>query len=470
MTQQIDLLTSNITIDIIPKCFKSFLVKAFHTLNPGTKFEDNWHLDLIIEYLKSVESTDTKRLIINIPPRSLKSTLISVAWPAWILGHHPNKRIIVASYSQSLSLKHSIDCRSIINSDWYKIAFPDVCLMKGANVKHKFLTNKHGFRFATSVLGTLTGEGADVIIVDDPHTPLQAASTVERKRAIDWYDQTLCTRLNNKKFGAIVLVMQRLHQDDLTGHLLGKKIWTHLKIPAIATKDHVYSINGKKIVYKKGQFLHPLRETSNEITNAKLELGSFAFNAQYMQEPVVDTNSLINPDWIKRYKKIPTEYAMCVQSWDCAIKIKSANDYSVCTTWYKINNQYYLIDVFREKLKFLNLKAAVLRLQKEFNAEIILIEDKASGQSLIQELESKDDLSVIGVNPHKDKETRFLSIISMFESGKVVFPENAIWLAELEEELFSFPQVKHDDQVDSLTQFLKWSKEGVKNKTKARIV
>ncbi len=470
MTQQIDSKVSEVASKLIPNCFKSFLVKSFHTLNPGQKFEDNWHLDLIIEYLKSVESADTKRLIINIPPRSLKSTLISVAWPAWILGHNPDKRIIVASYSQSLSLKHSIDCRSIINSEWYKIAFPDVCLMKGANVKHKFLTRKHGFRFATSVLGTLTGEGADIIIVDDPHTPLQAASSVERRRAIEWYDQTLCTRLNNKKRGAIVLVMQRLHQDDLTGHLIEKKIWSHLKIPAVANKDHIYKINDKKFVYKKGQFLHPSRETNNEIENAKLELGSFAFNAQYMQEPVIDSNSLIKPEWIKRYKKVPKDFDTCVQSWDCAIKIKSSNDYSVCTTWYKFNNQYYLIDIYREKIKFHNLKAAVLRLQKEFKADTVLIEDKASGQSLIQELENCDGVPIISINPNKDKETRFISILSMFESGKIVFPENAPWLAELEAELFSFPQVKHDDQVDSLTQFLRWSKEGIKNSAKARVV
>lgn len=467
MTQQNDLRRSSFVPELISTCFKSFLVKAFHSLNPGQKFEDNWHLDLMIEYLKSVELSHTQRLIINVPPRSLKSTLISVAWPAWLLGNDPSKKIIVASYSQNLSLKHSIDCRSIITSNWYNLIFPKLSLMKGANVKHKFLTHKHGFRFATSILGTLTGEGADIIIVDDPHTPIQAMSTVERKRAIDWYDQTLCTRLNNKKKGSIVLVMQRLHQDDLTGHLLSKNIWTHLKIPAIANENITYNINDEKFIFKKGTFLHPNRESTQEIENAKLELGSFAFNSQYMQDPIADESALIKPAWIKRYNKFPESYDLCVQSWDCAIKIKANNDYSVCTTWYVHNHQFYLVNIFREKLKFLNLKSAVLRLWDEYRADAVLVEDKASGQSLIQELETFSSIPVISINPLKDKETRFISIISLFESGKVVLPENAPWLAEFEAELFVFPNVKHDDQVDSLTQFLKWSKDS--NKQHARI-
>jgi predicted phage terminase large subunit-like protein len=470
MTQQNDLMISEFATKLIPNCFKSFLIKVFQTLNPSQKFEDNWHLDLMIEYLKSVENSETKRLIINVPPRSLKSTLISVAWPAWLLGNDPSKKIIVASYSQNLSLKHSVDCRSIINSEWYKTLFPKMHLMKGANVKHKFLTHQHGFRFATSILGTLTGEGADIIIVDDPHTPMQAASNTERKRAIDWYDHTLCTRLNNKKKGAIVLVMQRLHQDDLTGHLLDKKIWTHLKIPSQANNDITYQINDKKVFFKKGSFLHPLRENTREIENAKLELGSFAFNAQYMQDPIADDSALVKASWVKRYNKLPTEYDSCIQSWDCAVKIKAANDFSVCTTWYKFNNQYYLVDVFREKLKFLNLKSSVMRLAELHLVDTILIEDKSSGQSLIQELETNTSLPIIPISPHKDKETRFISILSIFESGKIILPKNAPWLADFEAELFAFPNSKHDDQIDSMTQFLKWSKEGIKNIAKVRFV
>ncbi len=470
MTQHIDSISSEIALNLLPNCFKSFLIKTFQTLNPKQKFEDNWHLDLIIEHLKSIEKSKTKRLIINIPPRSLKSTLISVAWPAWILGNDPSKKIIVASYSQNLSLKHSVDCRTIINSDWYKQIFPSVSLMKGSNLKHKFLTTKHGFRFATSIMGTLTGEGADIIIVDDPHTPIQANSKIERRRAIEWYDHTLCTRLNNKKKGAIVLVMQRLNADDLSGHLIEKKIWNHLKIPIQSKTDIKYEINDKTFFFKKGDFLHASRENKLEIETAKLELGSSAFNAQYMQEPKECEDSLIRPKWIKRYDKIPAKFDSCIQSWDCAVKVKAQSDYSVCTTWYKINNNFYLIDVFKDKMKFTELKRMALKLWEDYNSDTVLVEDKASGQSLIQELDEHSLIPIIPIQPLKDKETRFISILSLFESGKVVLPENAPWLAEFESELLAFPNVKHDDQIDSMTQFLKWTKDSKRNQANIRFL
>lgn len=243
----------------------------------------NWHLDLIAYNLEQAFKGKVKRLIINVPPRSLKSVSVSVAWPAWILGKNPAKRIMTASYSQILSLKHSIDCRHLMMEDWYQKLFPETILTKDQNEKSKFLTTKRGFRFVTSVGGTATGEGGDILIVDDPHNPIQANSETQRNIALNWFDQTFSTRLNNKKKGVIVVVMQRLHENDLTGHLLSKKgvKWKQISLPIIAQNTKTYSFHGIKKQYKKSELLNGEREGVSEINNVKEELGSHAFSAQY---------------------------------------------------------------------------------------------------------------------------------------------------------------------------------------------
>jgi predicted phage terminase large subunit-like protein len=435
---------------------KSFVIKTFQTLNPNIKFEDNWHLDLIIQYLNAICEGRVKRLIINIPPRSLKSTIVSIAWPAWLLAMDPSKRIIVASYSQALSLKHSEECRLIMNSDWYKNQFPHTRIRRGSNSKGKFITTKNGFRFATSIDGTLTGEGADVLIVDDPHTPLQAESTAERNHALTWFDQTFSSRLNDKKRGSIVVVMQRLHTNDLSGHLLKKKHWTHLKLPAIAQDDTTYEFETLKYKRQAGELLNAKRENLSEIEMAKVELGSYAFNAQYLQEPVRLTGGLIKYSWLQKSDTIPKSFDFIYQSWDCAVKIKAMNDFTVCTTWGIKDNKYYLLDVLREKLEFPELKIALFKAADNYNPNAVLIEDKASGQALIQELKKASHLQIIPILPTKDKFTRLLSVSSFFESGNILLPRHASWLHEYESELTNFPNAEHDDMVDSTSQFLEW--------------
>ena len=200
-----------------------FTQKVFSTVDPGTAYLHNWHVDLIAEHLQACYTGDITRLIINIPPRYLKSITVSVAFPAWVLGKDPTKKIVCASYAQNLSTKHSIDTRLVVNSPWYRQLFPHVKLVGDQNEKTKFVTSDRGFRFATSVGGTATGEGGDILIVDDPHSAAQASSEKERTNALEWFDQTFSSRLNDKKKGCIILVMQRLNEIDLTGHLKKSK-------------------------------------------------------------------------------------------------------------------------------------------------------------------------------------------------------------------------------------------------------
>jgi hypothetical protein len=225
---------------VLRQDFSSFIGKVFHTINPGAEYQANWHIDLIADHLEAVQNGSIKRLIINMPPRALKSVCVSVAWPAWLLGHDPSKRIMAASYSSVLSIKHSLDCRLVLSSKWYRDLFPNTVLSKKHNQKSKFLTSENGFRFATSVGGSATGEGGDILIIDDPHNPTQINLFKARNKVIEWFEQTFVTRLNNKSKGAIVLVMQRLHLDDLSAHLISGGGWKVLKIPALAAESKMY--------------------------------------------------------------------------------------------------------------------------------------------------------------------------------------------------------------------------------------
>ena len=192
--------------EILKNDLSAFIYKSFNTINQGVKYKHNWHIDLIAEYLQEIEKGKIKRLIINMPPRSLKSVCISVAFPAWLLGKKPNSRIIVASYSEKLSLKHSTDCRLIVSSKWFQELFPEFQLNQSQNEKYKFATTQNGYRFATSVGGSLTGEGGDILIVDDPHNPQQVMSEKYRLKTLEWFSNTFVSRLNDKKNGIIIIV------------------------------------------------------------------------------------------------------------------------------------------------------------------------------------------------------------------------------------------------------------------------
>lgn len=455
------MIANNVIKALLRTDFPSFLLKVFQTLNPGTAYIHNWYIDLISEILKQVEKGEIKRLIINLPPRNLKSTIINVAWPAWLLAHNPAIRIISTSYSQSLSIKHSLDTRSIINSSWYQDLFPQVKIIKGQNQKYKFVTSKYGFRFASSVKGSLVGEGGDIIIVDDPHNPSHISSSLLRQNTIDWFEQELISRINDKKTGAIILIMQRLHNNDLSGYLLKKKNWKHLCLPAIATKKEVYSFGKQKVIRLKGDLLNPKREGKDEILNIKADIGSYAFASQYQQEPMQISGGMIKADWIKRFNlsDISINQDMIIyNSWDTAIKCGKNNDYSVCTTWLEKDNNYYLIDLLRLKLEYPELKK-ILKLQaQKYCSSAVLIEDKSSGQTLIQDIKKETSIPVIPIKVKQDKITRFATATVVIDCGRCYFPREASWLFDYEKELFSFPNSKNDDMVDSTSQFLNWVK------------
>jgi hypothetical protein len=214
----------------------TFAARCFYDLNPQTELAMNWHLEVIAAKLTAVRQGKIRRLIINLPPRHLKSLMASIAFPAWCLGHDPSAQVLCVSYAEALSNKLARDCRSIILSPWYRRIFP-TRLAAHRQAVQEFLTTRQGYRLATSNGGVLTGRGADIILIDDPLKPEEALSDTQRQAANEWFSHTLYSRLNNKRTGAIVIIMQRLHEDDLVGHLLTQEPWEVISFPAIAEED-----------------------------------------------------------------------------------------------------------------------------------------------------------------------------------------------------------------------------------------
>lgn len=445
---------------ILRNDFASFVERSFMELNPQTKFFQSSYIELLASALDDCRQGKTKRLILNLPPRTLKSHAASVAFPAWVLGHDPARQIICASYGQDLSDKHALDTRTLMSSHFYRSLFPRTVLSPDKQAVDDFMTARKGFRMATSVGGVLTGRGADVIILDDVMKPEDALSEARRRSANDWYFNTLLSRLNSKADGVIILVMQRLHQDDLVGEVLEREEWMVLSLPAIAEEDESYPYLRMtvplKFERKKGEALHPERDSLETLERIRLAIGGYNFQSQYQQSPMPLEGNIIKRDWLRYCETVPADYSFTLQSWDTANKSDKLNDYSVCTTWRLHNQNFYLVDVYRERLTFPQLKRAAIELHGRFQPDRILIEDKSSGTSLIQELQ---DGGIYGIEPYKppagsDKFMRFVAQSTKFEGGRVFLPAGASWLDEYVREITGFPGGKHDDQVDSTSQAL----------------
>ena len=336
-------------------------------------------------------------------------------------------------------------------------------MRQGRQSLANFETTAGGGRFSTSVGGTLTGFGADVIIIDDPMNPSQALSDVERNNANNWVQNTLFTRHNDKRFGLIVLVQQRLHMDDLIGNLEERSPGSFqlLSFPAIAQEDEVHdyatSFGRRRFVRLEGEALHLEREPLEELEELKIRLGSQNFSAQYLQAPVPIGGNYVKRDWFGRYMPLEVlKPERVFQSWDTGFKAGQLNDYSVCTTWAIVGGRYYLLDVVRERLEFPALKQRVIEEADRWKAELVLIEDKGSGMSLLQELQSTGFWKGRAVKPEGDKASRLMGVTAIIEAGRVFLPHTAAWLEDYDHELCGFPAVRHDDQVDSTSQALDW--------------
>lgn len=452
--------------------FYAFCQRVFREVSGGETFEPSWAVEAICHALLVTALGHRRRQIIAVPPRSLKTICGSVALSAWILGHDPSAKIIAISYSQELANRFSAMTRQVMKSRWYRDAFPRTIISPLKDTESYFRTTEGGFRDATSIGGTLTGKGGNFIIIDDPGKPDEVMTPGERATINNWYGRTLVSRLDNKLTGRILLIMQRLHLDDLVGHVQRFEQWDVLTIPAIAERDEVVQIgNGRYHRRLKGEVLRPNSEPLEELDRQRAIMGSHAFSAQYQQRPIPLEGQLIKLEWFKQYSDAPMPpYSRIVQSWDTATKAGASNDYSVCVTAAVINEQVYIIDIFRERLDFPSLLRAVAAQGAKYKAADIIIEDVGAGSSLIQQLREgplKGMPSIIRYQPQGDKQTRLATVSPFVERGEVHLPAEAPWLTPFLDELLQFPEGTHDDQVDAFSQLLAWNDRRVRNPARA---
>jgi predicted phage terminase large subunit-like protein len=447
---------------ILRKDLYTFVQAAFPVVSPGTPFLPNWHIEAMTSVLAEVLDGNITRLIITVPPRHLKSLCASIAFPAFALGADPTRQIVCVSYSDNLARNLANSCRTLMRSELYQRVFPNTRI--GKDTELEITTTARGSRFATSVGGTLTGRGGSIIVLDDPLKPQDAYSESARENVRQWYSNTLMSRLNNKSTDAIIVVMQRLHVDDLVGHLRQQEDWYHLNLPAIVDVDggeYLKSAFGDWRLHRRkaGEALHPAREPKHVLDAIKREMGSLDFSAQYLQQPVRPEGNLVKWKWFGAYDDPPAYKTgdRIIVSWDTAMSAKELASYSVGIVIHARGDSVWVLDVVRERMEYPDLKRKVVSLHRRWSQTgsnyTLLIENKASGLGLIQELKH-DDIHALAIDPEGDKIFRMNAQTARIEAGCVSLPRKAHWLDEFRRELSAFPSSPHNDQVDAFSQGL----------------
>lgn len=457
------LITSPYSLQVVERelarrSLSEFVRQGWSILEPRTRFIEGFHISAICEHLEAVSRNEIPQLIINIPPGHAKSLLCSVFWPAWEWIDAPHRRIISAAYAQSLSTRDSVKCRRLIQSEWYQRNWSDRFALTGdQNAKQRFENTKTGYRIATSVGGTGTGERGDRLIIDDPVSATDAQSATVREATNDWWDNTMSSRLNDPATSASVIVMQRLHEDDLSGHLLAQGGWEHLVLPAeYEGRKYVTVLGWEDPRRYEGELLWPDRFTRTYLDQQKRTLGPYHYAGQYQQAPAPEGGGLFRQEWLSYYLARPNSFDQVLQSWDCAFKDLSSSDYVVGQVWGRVGGDFYLLDQVRAQMSFTSTLQAIRNMSLKWPlARTKLIEDKANGTAVIDTLK-RELPGIVPITPQGGKVARAYACQGYFEARNVHLPDPSLapWVLDLQAELLKFPNAAHDDQVDALTQAL----------------
>lgn len=461
----------------------AFVKQAWTVVEPGVPFIDGWHLQIICEHLEAITHGELRKLLINIPPRHAKSTIVSVMWPCWEWLHRPQEKYLCASYSGVLSTRDSVKARRLITSPWYQRLWADRFTLTGdQNQKTRFENDHTGYRIATSVGGTATGEGGSRLLLDDPHGAQDAQSDAMRESSLEWFDMVWSTRLNNPKRDAMVTIMQRLHESDVSGRILELGGWEHVCLPA--------EYDGKKrctVIFpegydprkEKGSLLWPERFGEKELVTLKQQLGEYGVAGQLQQDPVPSGGGILKTEYFKKWPAKqtipPLEFVM--QSYDCAYTEKTSGDPTACSVWgiftYAGIHNAILLDAWDEHLGYPALRQKAVDDWsslygggrngatdiKPRKPDCVLVEAKASGQSLLQDLRLAR-VPAVSYNPgNADKISRAHQAAPTLELGVLWIPESTknpgqfvSWAQPFLKQLAKFPVTEHDDYVDTFTQ------------------
>jgi len=478
-----------------------FIKQAWPTIEGKIPFIDSWHIGAIAEHLEACVNREIRNLLINMPPRSSKSSLISVAFPAWVWITNPGEKFMYASYTASLSTELSSKCRRLIESSWYQERWGHVYqFAKDQKAKGFFENNRNGYRISTSVGASITGRGASILVADDPNNAGEGRSDVKREGTNNWWDQVWSTRLNNPKQDIKIVVQHRLHEQDISGHILENDTegeWVKLNLPMEFEEKQrsrtiiLPSSNGKiwsDPRTKEGELLSAERFSIKEINQYKQDLGVYGYAGQYQQRPAPEEGGIIKKPWFRWWKDTtPPGIQFILQSWDTALTAKDTSSYSACTTWgvfYDENRieNLILLSMWRDRIEYPELREMAKRLYYDYRdtgkkrnpsftgrpLDMCLIEAKASGDPLIRDLASAGIRAIPFVpNKYGDKIERVRLITPLIEGGRVWLParppsyEKLLPYAdEFLESIATFPNSDSRDLVDTMTQALQKLREG----------
>ena len=442
--------------------FYEFFKAAWVVVEPAVPLSTNWHHKYICDTLQEeceriiAQKPKNKDIIINVPFRSTKSLIVTVMFPVWAWIKSPKLRFITSSYSAALSIELATKSRDIIFSDWFKKRWGDVFhIKKDQNLKERYENNFVGMRRATSVGGTVTGQGADFLIVDDPLSPQMANSATERENANEWYRTTFYSRLNQPDIGVRIIIMQRVHEDDLTGFLLGKETrlkYKHICIPAKSGDGNIKPKYLEKFYDKDTQLFWEDRFSQSTLDDYKSALGSYGYAGQLQQTPTPLDSGMIHKDWFKidRYRKDDATVNFVI---DPAYTANQKNDPSALLAYTYKDNKWQIIDcinIYKEFPELVKFIPQWVQKNGYTPKSRIFVEPKASGKSIVQTLVRETGLNVKEDKPPtKDKVARVSDISASLESGRVSLL-NGDWNTEFLDQLTRFPAAKHDDMVDCL--------------------
>lgn len=482
LRQKTRMTTGNAEAEELEQSLAAYTRHAWPVVDPAD-YMHNWHIDCISEHLEAVTAGQIRRLLINMPPRHMKSILVSVMWPTWCWAKRPELKWLFTAYAQSLSTKHSVDRRLILQSDWFRRNWGDrFTLLGDQNVKTEYQNTKNGIMAATSIGGTITGKGGDVIVVDDPHNPVEINSDTIRGGVIEYFRKTLPSRLDNKKTGAMVVVMQRLHEGDLSGHILETGGYTHLSLPAECEKRVVvhFPRSGRDVIREQSTLLWPEREGPEELAALKRTMGSYDYGAQYQQDPTPSEGGMFQRKWWRFWvpadgreyppvemriggkpvyfiaEPLPPRLDQQIQSWDCTFKDSDGSDYVAGQVWGRKQANKYLLDQVKDRMDIIRTMEEIQRFRAKYpKARLVLVEDKANGPAVIQMLRRKVS-GMVAVNPEGGKVARASAVTPEIEAGNVYLPHPSLfpWVTDFINTFAGFPAVLHDDEVDAATQAL----------------
>lgn len=437
---------------------------AWPALSPATPFADNWHIGAICEHLEAVARGQIRNLIINMPFRMLKSTLVSQAFPAWDWLTNPSREFLTASYATDVATRDAVDARRIIESLAYQHAFGHLFQLTGdQNVKTRYENDKRGRRTVTSTDAAGTGFGGDIRIVDDPVSAKKADSAIELQKSIEWWKGTMATRANDPRTGAAIIVHQRLNSNDLTGYLLAEeKGWDHLVLPMRFDPElqKTTSIGFRDPRTEKDQLLHP--ERIDEETCARLEksLGAYHTNAQLQQNPAPRSGIIFGRgDW--RFYTVVPKLDEIVISVDCTFKDALTSDYVAIQAWGRVGSHHYLLRRQKERLAFGATCDAVRTFAALYpDAIAVLVEDKANGSAVISTLSGQLH-GVTPIQPEGGKVARAFAMQPEHEAGNIWLPDASVDpdIETFLDEASRFPAGAHDDEVDAMTQYVNWARK-----------